>query len=41
MTPQFEQGFYDAVAAFARSKDAKAFNDALRDATTQVLPPPG
>jgi glucose/mannose transport system substrate-binding protein len=41
MTPQFEQGFYDAVAAFARSKDAKAFNDALRDATNRLLPPPG
>jgi hypothetical protein len=41
MTPQFEQGFYDAGAAFARSKDVKAFNNALRNATNQVLPPPG
>jgi hypothetical protein len=41
MTPQFEQGFYDAVAAFARSKDVKAFNNALRDAASGVLPPPG
>jgi len=41
MTPQFEQGFYDAVAAFARSKDVRAFNDALRDAANEGLPPPG
>jgi glucose/mannose transport system substrate-binding protein len=40
MTPQFQERFYDAVAAFARSKDAEAFSKALRDATNQVLPRP-
>ncbi len=39
MTPQFERGFYDAVAAFARSKSVTGFNNALRDATNEVLPP--
>jgi glucose/mannose transport system substrate-binding protein len=39
MSAQFQQGFYDAIAAFAQSKDANAFNQALRDAMNQVPPP--
>jgi glucose/mannose transport system substrate-binding protein len=39
MSAQFQQGFYDAIAAFAQSKDANAFNQALRDAVNQVPPP--
>jgi glucose/mannose transport system substrate-binding protein len=39
-SPQFQQGFYDAIAAFAQSKDINVFNQALRDAVNQVLPPP-
>jgi glucose/mannose transport system substrate-binding protein len=39
-SPQFEQGFYDAIAAFEQSKDVNAFNQALRDAVNEVQPPP-
>jgi glucose/mannose transport system substrate-binding protein len=39
-SPQFQQGFYDAIAAFAQSKDINVFNQALRDAVNQVPPPP-
>jgi glucose/mannose transport system substrate-binding protein len=40
LSPQFEQGFYDAIAAFEQSKDVNAFNQALRDAVNEVQPPP-
>jgi glucose/mannose transport system substrate-binding protein len=39
-SPQFQQGFYDAIAAFAQSKDINVFNQALLDAVNQVPPPP-
>jgi glucose/mannose transport system substrate-binding protein len=39
-SPQFQQGFYDAIAAFAQSKDVNVFNQALRDAVNQVPAPP-
>ena len=39
-SPQFELGFYDAIAAFEQSKDVNAFNQALRDAVNEVQPPP-
>jgi glucose/mannose transport system substrate-binding protein len=39
-SPQFQQGFYDAIAAFAQSKDVNVFNQALLDAVNQVPPPP-
>jgi glucose/mannose transport system substrate-binding protein len=38
-SPQFQQGFYDAIAAFAQSKDINVFNQALLDAVNQVPPP--
>jgi glucose/mannose transport system substrate-binding protein len=40
MSPEFEQGFYNAIAAFAQSRDANAFNQALIDAVNQVPAPP-
>lgn len=39
-SPQFQQGFYDAIAAFAQSRDVNVFNQALLDAVNQVAPPP-
>jgi glucose/mannose transport system substrate-binding protein len=39
LSPQFQQGFYDAIAAYAQSNNANAFNQALRDAVNQVPPP--
>jgi glucose/mannose transport system substrate-binding protein len=39
-SPQFQQGFYDAIAAFAQGKDINVFNQALLDAVNQVPSPP-
>jgi glucose/mannose transport system substrate-binding protein len=39
VSPQFQQGFYDAIAAFQQSKDVNAFNQALRDAVNELPPP--
>jgi glucose/mannose transport system substrate-binding protein len=39
-SPQFQQGFYDAIAAFAQSRAVNVFNQALLDAVNQVAPPP-
>ncbi len=39
VSPQFEQGFYDAIAAFQQSRDVNAFNQALRDAVNEQPPP--
>lgn len=39
-SPQFQQGFYDAIAAFAQSKDINVFDQALLDAVNQIAPPP-
>jgi len=37
-SPDFQRAFYDAVAAYADSKDAGAFHSALRDFGGQVQP---
>jgi glucose/mannose transport system substrate-binding protein len=37
-SPDFQRAFYDAVAAYADSKDASAFHSALRDFGGQVQP---
>jgi glucose/mannose transport system substrate-binding protein len=37
--PQFQQGFYDAVATYVRSRDAKAFRTTLTDAMRRQAPP--
>jgi glucose/mannose transport system substrate-binding protein len=39
MRPQFQQGFYDAVATYVRSRDAKAFRTTLTDAMRRQIPP--
>jgi glucose/mannose transport system substrate-binding protein len=39
MRPQFQQGFYDAVATYVRSRDAKAFRTTLTDAMRRQAPP--
>jgi glucose/mannose transport system substrate-binding protein len=39
MGPQFQQGFYDAVATYVRSRDAKAFRTTLTDAMRRQAPP--
>jgi glucose/mannose transport system substrate-binding protein len=39
MSPQFQQGFYDAVATYVRSRDAKAFRTTLTDAMRRQAPP--
>ena len=39
-SPQFQQGFYDAIAAFDQSKDINVFNQVLLDAVNQVPAPP-
>jgi glucose/mannose transport system substrate-binding protein len=40
MSPEFEQGFYDAISAFVQSRDDNAFYQALQDAVNQVPAPP-
>ena len=37
-SPDFQRAFYDAVAAYADSKDTAAFHSALRDIGGQVQP---
>ena len=39
MSPQFQQGFYDAVSTFIRSRDVKAFNQTLQNAVTEQQAP--
>jgi glucose/mannose transport system substrate-binding protein len=39
MRPQFQQGFYDAVATYVRSRDAKTFSTTLTDAMRRQAPP--
>jgi glucose/mannose transport system substrate-binding protein len=38
MSPQFQQGFYDAVEAYVRSRDARAFSNTLTDALRRQPP---
>lgn len=39
MSPQFQLGFYDAVATYVRSRDAKAFTNTLTEAMGRAAPP--
>jgi glucose/mannose transport system substrate-binding protein len=39
MRPQFQQGFYDAVGTYVRSRDAKTFRTTLTDAMRRQAPP--
>lgn len=38
MRSQFQQGFYDAVSTYVRSRDAKAFRTTLTDAVRRQAP---
>jgi glucose/mannose transport system substrate-binding protein len=38
MSPQFQQGFYDAVETYVRSRDARAFSNTLTDAMRRQPP---
>jgi glucose/mannose transport system substrate-binding protein len=38
MSPQFQQGFYDAVETYVRSRDARAFSNTLTDAMGRQPP---
>jgi glucose/mannose transport system substrate-binding protein len=38
MPPRFQQGFYDAVETFVRSRDAHAFRETLTDAVRRQVP---
>ena len=38
MPPRFQQGFYDAVATYVRSRDVKAFRTTLTDAVRRQAP---
>ena len=38
MSPQFQQGFYDAVESYVRSRDAGAFSNTLTDAMRRQPP---
>jgi glucose/mannose transport system substrate-binding protein len=39
MKPEFQEGFYDAVSTYIRTRDSDAFADDLSDAVTDQLPP--
>jgi glucose/mannose transport system substrate-binding protein len=39
MSPRFQQGFYDAVSTFVRSRDVKAFNQTLQNAVIEQQAP--
>jgi glucose/mannose transport system substrate-binding protein len=39
MRPQFQQGFYDAVGTYVRSRDARTFRTTLTDAMRRQAPP--
>ena len=38
MSPQFQQGFYDAVESYVRSRDARAFSNTLTEALRRQPP---
>jgi glucose/mannose transport system substrate-binding protein len=40
MSPEFQEGFYDAVQAYVRTRDPGAFADALEDAVARDRIPP-
>ena len=35
MSPEFQEGFYDAVSTYVRTRDADAFADDLQDAVLE------
>ena len=35
MSPEFQEGFYDAVATYVRTRNADAFADDLEDAVSE------
>jgi glucose/mannose transport system substrate-binding protein len=39
MSPAFQEGFYDAVSTYVRTRDPNAFADELRNAVAAVAPP--
>jgi glucose/mannose transport system substrate-binding protein len=38
LNPKVQQGFYDAVGTYVRSRDVKAFRDTLTDAVRREAP---
>jgi len=40
MSPEFQEGFYDAVSTYIRTRDADAFADDLQDAVSRDTIPP-
>jgi glucose/mannose transport system substrate-binding protein len=40
MSPEFQEGFYDAVSTYVRTRDADAFADELEDAVSKDQLPP-
>jgi glucose/mannose transport system substrate-binding protein len=38
MSPQFQQGFYDAVETYVRSRDPRAFSNTLTEAMSRQPP---
>jgi glucose/mannose transport system substrate-binding protein len=39
MSPEFEEGFYEAVSTYVRTRDADAFADDLEDAVSNETIP--
>ncbi len=39
MSPEFQEGFYDAVSTYVRTRDADAFADDLEDAVSNDRTP--
>jgi glucose/mannose transport system substrate-binding protein len=40
MSPTFQEGFYDAISAYVRTRDPGAFADSLEDAVSRDRLPP-
>jgi glucose/mannose transport system substrate-binding protein len=40
MSPAFQEGFYDAVSAYVRTRDPEAFADGLENAVANDRIPP-
>jgi glucose/mannose transport system substrate-binding protein len=40
MSPRFQEGFYDAVSTYVRTRDPDAFADSLVEAVSQEKIPP-
>ena len=39
MSPEFQEGFYEAIATYVRTRDADAFADDLEDAVSRDTVP--